>query len=74
MICTCAHYVQGLAVEDVNVVHCVILETRSGLCRGEKPLEGFGESPHFLVLSSQALQAPAVLVLVRAVAVLHPVN
>ena len=71
---TCTHYVQGLAIEDVNVVHCVILQTSSGLCRGEQSLERFRESPHFLVLTSQALHAPAMLVLVRAVAVLHPVH
>ena len=71
---TCAHYVQGLAIEDVNVVHCVILQTSSGLCRGEQSLERFRESPNFLVLTGQALHAPAMLVLVRAVAVLHPVD
>ena len=70
---TCAHRVQRFTVKDVDVVHCMILKTGSGLNGGEKPLKRFRESADFLVLSRQTLH-PAVLVLIRAVRVLHPVD
>ena len=70
---TCAHRVQRFTVKDVDVVHCMILKTGSGLNGGEKPLKRFRESADLLVLSRQTLH-PAVLVLIRAVRVLHPVD